>query len=256
MGHRTAYPPGTFSWVELATSDAAAAADFYRGLFGWRLERPDDAGRALFRLDGDVVCGMCELPEDMRARGVLPAWTSHVTVADADGAAARAAEAGGAVVAAPSEAGDDGRTALLRDPQGAVLGVWQPRGRSGADRVNDPGCLCMNELVTTDPASARGFYGRVFGWTSEDVDAGDGAPVAFLFNDGAMNGSVFAAAGATPAHWRPCITVESTEAATGRVRALGGVVVHPGLPLPDGSLALVRDPQGAVLSLFAGETDP
>ena len=35
MGERTSYPPGTFSWAELATSDADAAKAFYTNVFGW-----------------------------------------------------------------------------------------------------------------------------------------------------------------------------------------------------------------------------
>jgi uncharacterized protein len=38
MGERTHYEPGTFCWVGLATSDPAAAEQFYTGLFGWEAE--------------------------------------------------------------------------------------------------------------------------------------------------------------------------------------------------------------------------
>jgi len=38
MGTRTSYSPGTFCWADLATSDPAAAKDFYTGLFGWEVE--------------------------------------------------------------------------------------------------------------------------------------------------------------------------------------------------------------------------
>ncbi|HWH13860.1 MAG TPA: VOC family protein [Miltoncostaeaceae bacterium] len=257
MGRRTAYPPGTFSWVELATSDGAAARRFYGGLFGWEIAAAGDGGvPAVCRLDGDAVCAIAEMPRGVRATGVPPSWTSHVTVPDTAAVARRAQALGGAVVAEPSPVPGAGTAAVLRDPQGALVAVWQPDGWAGAERVNDPGCLCMNELITTDAAGARAFYGALFGWEWDDVDAGDGAPVAFLRNDGAINGSVFAAAGPTPAHWRPCFTVPSVEEATARVRELDGAVLHPGVLLPDGNLALVRDPQGAVLSLFAGETDP
>ena len=48
------YAHGQFSWVDLMTPDVAAAASFYRGLFGWQAESTrDDHGGAytLFRLD-------------------------------------------------------------------------------------------------------------------------------------------------------------------------------------------------------------
>ncbi len=44
MGTRTSYEAGTFSWVELATTDPDDAKRFYGGLFGW-----DFRGRSAFR---------------------------------------------------------------------------------------------------------------------------------------------------------------------------------------------------------------
>ena len=38
MGTRTEHAPGTFSWVDLTTSDSTAAKDFYGGLLGWEFE--------------------------------------------------------------------------------------------------------------------------------------------------------------------------------------------------------------------------
>ena len=35
MSEEKVFPPGTFCWVELATSDAASARGFYSGLLGW-----------------------------------------------------------------------------------------------------------------------------------------------------------------------------------------------------------------------------
>jgi predicted enzyme related to lactoylglutathione lyase len=92
MGERSSYPPGSFSWVDLATTDAAAARSFYAGLFGWETEDADAGGGVVYtmcRHDGDAVCGLFEMSDDMRATGIPPNWTSYVTVADADAAAAR-----------------------------------------------------------------------------------------------------------------------------------------------------------------------
>ena len=53
MGERTSYPPGTFSWAELATSDAGAAKAFYTSVFGWDY-RGQPAARRQRLLDGDA----------------------------------------------------------------------------------------------------------------------------------------------------------------------------------------------------------
>jgi predicted enzyme related to lactoylglutathione lyase len=181
MGRRTSYTPGTFSWVDLATADAGAAKSFYTRLFGWKIE-DTDAGDGdgdvytICRLNGDAVCGLFGMSADMRAVGVAPNWTSYVTVADVDAAAARATRLGGDVINDVFDVQDVGRMAVLKDPQGAVLALWQPGTRIGAERGNDVGCLCMNELVTTDIDAARSFYEGLFGWTTEAWDTGPDGP--------------------------------------------------------------------------------
>jgi uncharacterized protein len=260
MGRRTTYPPGTFSWVDLATTDTAAKS-FYAGLFGWETE-DEDAGEGavytLCRIDGDAVCGLFGMPEEMRARGVPPNWTSYVTVADADTAAGRTEELGGTTIRDVVDAHDAGRMAVLKDPMGAVFAVWQPGARIGAERVNEVGCLCMNELATAELEAARSFYEGLFEWTTEAIDTGEeGLPTVFAQVGDRLNASFSPPAeGEAPPHWRPYFAVESTEAAVERVRELGGNVLFGPAAHPHGSTAVVLDPQGARFALYAGELDP
>jgi predicted enzyme related to lactoylglutathione lyase len=259
MGKRTSYPPGTFSWVDLSTTDVAAAKSFYGALFGWEPEDNDAGGGAtytMFRLDGDAVSGLFEMSAEMRAAGIPSNWTSYVTVADADAAAARAQELLGSAIAAPFDVLDAGRMATLADPQGAVFAVWQPSERIGAERVNDVGCLTMNELTTPDIDAARSFYEGLFGWTTETIDTGPGGPtMRSVYNQGSLNATLTAESFAPP-HWRPYFTVESTESTLTQLQDIGGNVLAGPIPLPDGAFAIVTDPQGAVFALFHGETDP
>jgi predicted enzyme related to lactoylglutathione lyase len=72
MGKRERYEPGTFCWVDLATTDPAGAKAFYGGLFGWEAEDMP-AGEAgtytMLRLHGDEVCASTRWmpPEASRA---------------------------------------------------------------------------------------------------------------------------------------------------------------------------------------------
>ncbi len=257
MGKRTSYPAGAFSWIELAT-DASSTKSFYAELFGWELTGDGAGGNGytVCRIDGDAVCGIVARADGVLAAGDTSSWLCHVTTTDADAIAARARALGGEVVAAAADVSDLGRRAVLEDPQGAVFCVWQPRGWIGAERVNDVGCLCMNELATFDLAEARAFYEGLFGWSTEAVDLGTEGPQVFASNDGRLNASFFRASSAASPHWRPCFTVESTETAVERVRRLGGTVRVTPLDIGDGSLAVAADPAGVVFSMFAGEVDP
>jgi uncharacterized protein len=253
MAERTSYPPGTFSWAELQTSDADRAKAFYGETFGWQYDDapvPDGSVYTMALRDGKRVAALFESDGQ-------PHWNCYVTVASADEAAKAAADHGATLVQEPFDVMDVGRMAVLADPQGAVFAVWEPRSRIGAERVNDLGCLTINELTTTDLGAARAFYGDLFGWATEEVDTGPGGPeIVSVTNDGVLNASMSSAQPGEPPHWRPYFTVESAETGADRVRELGGATLFGPIPLPEGGIAVARDPQGAVFALFAGRTDP
>jgi predicted enzyme related to lactoylglutathione lyase len=73
------------------------------------------------------------------------------------------------VRAAPADAGEGGRGAVLTDPQGAEFRIWQARRRLGAQVVNRPGAWNFSDLHTTDPKAAMAFYQEAFGWQVDDL---------------------------------------------------------------------------------------
>jgi uncharacterized protein len=253
MGTRTSYPPGTFSWVDLATTDLDGARDFYTALFGWTGDA--EAGGSMLRFEGSLVAAIFPLSDESRAAGIPPSWTSYVTVVDVDAAATRSVELGGVIARDAFDIMDVGRVALVADPQGAVIALWQAGSHFGAERVNDIGCLTMNELVTSDLDAARAFYEQLFGWATGLVDTGPGGPkLVWVHNAGSLNAHM--SEEPRPPHWRPYFTVESTAETVAQLDALGGSVLAGPIPIPAGSFAVVRDPQGAEFALFEGTTDP
>jgi uncharacterized protein len=254
MGERTRHAPGTFSWTDLGTTDAAAAKAFYGGLFGWDAEDvpAGEAPYTMLRVDGRDVAALY-------GRGDVqhPAWLSYVTVDDADATARRAGELGGQVLQDPFDVFDSGRMALLQDPTGAVFAVWQPRASIGATLVNDPGAMCLNQLNTSDPEEAQRFYGELFGWRVEPTGT-DEQDYWGLYNGEALNGGMTPLPSGQdgPSHWLVYFTVLDADAAAARIGELSGEVLVGPLPIPAGRIVVARDPQGAVFALFEGEVDP
>src|SRR5262245_41969148 len=115
MADVTSHAPGTFCWPELATTDRAAAVDFYRGLFNWLVnDQPMGPGEiySLFQLrDKSVGAAYAMRPEE-RQQGAPAHWNVYVSVASADDAAKKVAAAGGQVFAAPFDVMDVGRMAV------------------------------------------------------------------------------------------------------------------------------------------------
>src|SRR5438067_2384911 len=86
MAERTSYAPGTFSWVELVTSDADAAKAFYTEVFGWAYhDNPVGDGMVYSTalVDGRPAAALYASDEQP------PHWNCYVTVASADETTAR-----------------------------------------------------------------------------------------------------------------------------------------------------------------------
>ena len=123
----TEYPDGIFSWVDLASSDVAAAKAFYQGLFGWESEdmfMPTDDGPVyiytMFKLAGHNVAGLGPLPAEMQAQGVPSNWTSYVNHSDVDAIAEKITANGGTVIVPAMDVMDSGRMLMAMDPPRAV----------------------------------------------------------------------------------------------------------------------------------------
>jgi predicted enzyme related to lactoylglutathione lyase len=250
MGERTGYPPGTFSWVDLATSDADGAKAFYGGLLGWDFEDmpvPDSPPYSMASVGGRTVAAVYAKRDD----SAPPAWLSYVTVQDADAVAGRAKELGATVISEPFDVMQAGRMAVLQDPTGGVFAVWQPGDSIGAQLVNDVGSLTMNQLNTPDPDAAQTFYGELFGWTFQQVATGEQA--FWGINNGErLNGGMMPA---EPPTWLAYFTIADIDASAAKVGELGGRVLVGPVPIPAGRILVATDPQGAAFALFEGDVD-
>ena len=165
---REGFPPGVPCWVDTQQPDRDAALRFYGAVFGWSFEnhlQRGDRAYDLARLDGRVVAAIGSGPSDTTAT-----WTTYIGVDDVEAAVAHVEAAGGTVVAPPLRAGNAGRLALVTDPTGANLALWEPGRRKGVELVNEPGSWNWSLLSTPDPAGAAAFYAEIFGWET-DLDA-------------------------------------------------------------------------------------
>jgi predicted enzyme related to lactoylglutathione lyase len=256
MPEFTSYAPGTPSWVDLATSDVAAAKEFYGGLFGWEAhdaESPEDTGGyAFFQLGGKSVAGVTPIMSE----GFPPAWSTYVSVEDADATAERVKAAGGDVVAGPMDIMDTGRMAFFMHPAAGAIGVWQPGAFKGAEVANDPGTFTWNELHTRDLAGATAFGQSVFGWTTEEQDFGGMAYAIVKVGDGSVGGMTGMPPGMPedmPAHWLTYFAVDDCDATAARAGELGGTTMMAPMDAEGvGRFAILNDPQGATFAVIKG----
>jgi predicted enzyme related to lactoylglutathione lyase len=256
MANIDKHPAGSFCWIELATSDQNAAKSFYSSLFGWVVTDnpmgPDDF-YTIFKIDGRDAAAGYTLRKEQRAQGVSPHWMVYVAVDSADQAAAKAAKAGGTVLAPAFDVVDVGRMAVVQDPTGAVLAVWQAKSHSGTGIGHVNGTLCWADLSTPDPARAGKFYSDLFGWK---LEKGDKDPSGYLHikNGEHFIGGIPAAVHRppnAPAHWMIYFQVGDVAAATAKATKLGAKILMPPQDMEGvGTWSIIGDPQGAVFAIF------
>jgi predicted enzyme related to lactoylglutathione lyase len=122
---------GRFCGVDLAASDARQAEAFYGRLFGWTACEDRANGGVFTRLamGGRDIGSVYQLQRIHLERGVPSHWTPYVQVADIDAATAETEALGGEVMVPPVVVDDMARIAIIVDPVGAHLGLWQPLRR-------------------------------------------------------------------------------------------------------------------------------
>jgi predicted enzyme related to lactoylglutathione lyase len=258
MSERDSYNPGEFRWVDLATTDFDAAKSFYEDLFGWRWEAAEPveeaAGYGFFTYEGKQVAGAGPVQDPSQP----PAWSSYVSVEDADASAGKVTEAGGTVIVPPFELpAESGRMGVCQDLEGAFFSVLQERKHPGAELVNEPGAWTWNNLMSRDLDKAKDFYGKVFGWEATHEDE---AP-EFIWNWqlsgqrwpeglGGLSGIGTDIPSEVPPHWQVYFAVESADATIEKVNGSGGATLFGPIDAAVGKLAVFTDPQGANFAIF------
>ena len=256
MVRHTQYAPGTPSWADVASPDLEAARAFYGALFGWTGEpatEPEARGYTVF-MQGDAAVAGCG-PNI----GGPPHWNTYVTVADAGEATAAATAAGGKVLMEAMDVLDAGRMAVISDPTGAALCLWQPLNHIGSELRMEPNTLCWVELATRDPEGALAFYNTLFGWTGTQVGGpeSEGGPgydyLMMQMGDIPVGGIITMNEdwpAEMPAHWMVYFAVTDCDAAAAQVTELGGEVHVQPTDIPPGRFSVVADPHGAEFTVI------
>jgi uncharacterized protein len=256
MAEVKAHRPGGFCWTELGTLDAASAKRFYRELFGWSVVDVPIGPEAVYTMlqkNGKDVAALYQLGKPQVALGVPAHWLSYVAVANVDESAARARELGATLRSDPFDVMEAGRMAVLLDPAGAALALWQAGKHIGSALVNEPGSLCWSELWTTNTDIAGGFYAALLDWQLEPADMGGSPHTVFRSGDVRVAGMTALASegGKRPPHWLTFFAVEACDDTARRAKDMGGQIALPPADIPKvGRFAVLSDREGATFGVI------
>jgi uncharacterized protein len=247
--------PGKFVWFDLVTATPEAAQSFYGRVFGWTFQAVSESGDYRLIVAGDRPVGGVFRPASTTSARVGTRWLSFASVADVDEAVAGLERTGFVVLLPATAVPGRGVQGIVRDPQGAVLGLLHSASGDPRDEPVAPGEFFWVDLYTRDTAAAASVYG-LLGY--EVFPAGEDAGDRLLL---ASRG--YARAGVTPLPpdarqpgWLPYVEVQDVAATIAAASAAGGkVLLAPDPDVLDGNVAVIGDPLGGVTGIIHWTVD-
>ncbi len=239
---------GKFVWHEHVSSDPKQAQDFYTQLFGWGTEvfKPGEIDYTMISSGGQNHGGFSKALEGAPP----PHWLSHVAVENLDETLEKAKLAGGKLAAGPFDMSEVGRIAIIADPQGAYISLYQPE----SDGPAAEGVFVWDELGTTDVEGAQRFYEQVFGWTTTEMGPEYGGYKILNRGDTGVAGLMALPDDSIAPHWQPYVAVDDPDRTTAKATELGGAALLEPMDVPEvGRIAMLRDPQGATFGIIKPE---
>ena len=261
---------GEFVWYELITDNTDAALQFYRKVLDWQVAdgpQPGSDYRILRSRDDSTgelhdIGGLLPLTEPMATSGVRPVWLGYIAVDDVDEAVVSILAAGGRVRMPATDIPDVGRIAMVTDPHGAPFYVM--RGNSSrtslafASDKPRPGHCGWNELITSDPQSAKAFYFSEFGWTKDgEMDMGPMGSYEFIRHNGLIGAIMPKPENVPTSLWHYYFRCADIDIARSAIMDNGGQVLHGPDEIPGGDFTVKGlDPQGTLFALVGARNEP
>lgn len=245
------HAPNRPIWFDVMTSDPDGARKFYAALFGWNYDiGGEETGfYTMCKVGGANAAGLGPI---MPGQNMPPAWTVYFGVSDIEATATRVVQAGGQIAVPIMQIMHYGRMAVCVDSTGAAFGLWQPQEHVGAMVIEQHGAMGWCEVNTRNAEDAAAFYRDVFDLAPQQLD--DSSMTYYMLN---QNGTAVAGVlqmgpdfGNAPPHWIPYFVVNNMDESTNVVTSNGGTVTHGPFPSPYGRIAVIMDPQGAMLCII------
>jgi predicted enzyme related to lactoylglutathione lyase len=227
-------PIGAPCWVDLFTSDPERTQAFYNELFGWTCETagPEYGGYFNFSKDGVQVAGGMRNDGDA---GTPDHWSVYLASANAETTVEAAASRGSAVIVPAMPVMELGTMAVVTDPGGDAIGIWQPGLHKGFGIYGETGTPSWFELHSRAYDASVQFYRDVFGWDTHAVsDAPEFRYTTLGEGDaqlaGIMDASEFPAD--APSGWSIYFGTDDADKSLARTVDLGGKIVRPAEDTP------------------------
>ncbi|MCK5774965.1 MAG: VOC family protein [Bacteroidales bacterium] len=240
---------GQFVWHDLATSNPQVAMDFYATIFDWKYKTLGSGDKAYYviLLDDKPIGGIFKLAEKYADDSE---WVSSISVENVDAAVEYNKTKGGMTIFKAADFKGRGRTALVQDPQGAMVAFLRAEG--GDPSFIDPlqNTWLWNELWTIDMEGSVKYYEELLAYSPKSI-LGSKVPYTVFEKDGQkMSGVLGNPVKNARSAWMPYIRVENIiETVESAKKAGAKLMMAPNETIRQSSVAVLLDPVGAQFTI-------
>ena len=250
------YQHGVPCWVDLVTTDLAAAKKFYTGLFGWTYidKSMGEMGIGTYSMamvDDVATAAIYEIGPDQLRSTDKPVWHVYISVDDIKTVLEGAQKNDGIVLVGATDVDQAGRVSVIEDPTGCRTTVWQPGEFHGSGIRAEPGAFTWTEHASTDRARSVLFYEKVLNVDTVTSSAGHSVEYSTLVVDDVGVAGVFQMPDrmiddGAPSQWYVYFQVRDLDASIEYAEANGGkAMAEAPEEIGVGRVIVLRDPQDA-----------
>ncbi|MEH0157229.1 VOC family protein [Limibacter armeniacum] len=245
------YQTGRIVWRDLVTPDAEAARKFYQNLFGWTYTEVPN-GKSTYTVihhNNIPIGGIFQMPDNM-ANNATGEWVVSISVPDVKATVNEIGMQGAQVVLKTIDVGGRGTSAVMRDAQGAVVGLVH--SASGDPKVEEPVAnnWLWTELWSNDTNASIDDYKKLLQYEVEKLSS-DGKDYWLLSKGQYKCGAIIQnPVDGARSHWVSYVKVMDVKAIVETAKKSGGtILMEPTQEVRSGKVAVIIDPGGAPLAI-------
>jgi hypothetical protein len=241
------YHPGQFVWHDLVTPNPKVSMDFYEKVFGWTFTSLGSGETSYFVIHANEkkIGGITKLaPEN----GTVATWISSISVPNVEEAVAYNEKMGGKTFFKAMSIKGRGKTALVQDPQGAIVSFIN--SSTGDPALEIGKTWLWNELWSTDLEASLNYYKGLVNYSTEKIESAKVPYYAFKNESKKLSGVMKNPVEEMRTAWVPYIKTNNLDAQIKKIQETKAfVIMEPREDVRGGSVAVIQDPTGAVFAL-------
>ncbi|MCQ8878478.1 VOC family protein [Pseudoalteromonas shioyasakiensis] len=242
---------GKVVWADLYTGDVQSSLDFYTRTFGWTVKAFEQHNRQYHLMyDGEQpIAGVIKRPAE-RNQTNKSLWIGSVATSNVQTSVDNAVAHNATIVFPPHDFALYGKRAVIADPQGAII-AFLDLGESSTAHQAIAKKWDWAQLFSVNPEKAAEFY-QHFGYSTEQIAANSQS--YYLIKEQELRASIvkLPASAEQRDKWINFVEVANLAAVLQQAIANGATLLHQG---EDAQLAIIADPNGAILGLAEQEAN-